>query len=63
MRIITPGTRIPTNRQGFAPRRVNVIKSKVRSGVEHVFAVHKDKMHLFIRIIQMEHRRNEDRLD
>jgi IS5 family transposase len=32
-------------------RRANAIKSKVRSGVEHVFAVQKDKMDLFIRTI------------
>jgi transposase, IS5 family len=32
-------------------RRANAIKSKVRSGVEHVFAVQKDKMELFIRTI------------
>ncbi len=32
-------------------RRANSIKSKVRSGVEHVFAVQKDKMDLFIRTI------------
>ena len=30
-------------------RRANAIKSKVRSGVEHVFAVQKDKMEVFIR--------------
>jgi transposase, IS5 family len=30
-------------------RRANALKSKVRSGVEHVFAVQKDKMDLFIR--------------
>lgn len=32
-------------------RRANAIKSKVRSSVEHVFAVQKDKMELFIRTI------------
>ena len=32
-------------------RRANAIKSKVRSGVEPVFAVQKDKMELFIRTI------------
>ena len=32
-------------------RRANALKSKVRSGVEHVFAVQKDKMDLFIRTI------------
>jgi transposase, IS5 family len=32
-------------------RRANAIKSKVRSGVEHVFAAQKDKMDLFIRTI------------
>jgi IS5 family transposase len=32
-------------------RRANAIKSKVRSGVEHVFAVQKDKMELFIRTV------------
>ena len=32
-------------------RRANAIKSKVRSGVEHVFAVQKDKMEVFIRTI------------
>jgi transposase, IS5 family len=32
-------------------RRANAIKSKVRSGVEHAFAVQKDKMDLFIRTI------------
>lgn len=32
-------------------RRANAIKSKVRSGVEHVFAVQKDRMDLFIRTI------------
>jgi transposase, IS5 family len=32
-------------------RRANAIKSKVRSGVEHVFAVQKDKMDLFIRTV------------
>jgi IS5 family transposase len=32
-------------------RSANAIKSKVRSGVEHVFAVQKDKMGLFIRTI------------
>ena len=30
-------------------RRANDIKSKVRRGVEHVFAVQKDKMDLFVR--------------
>jgi IS5 family transposase len=34
-----------------ATRRANAIKSKVRSGVEHVFAVQKDKMDLFIRTV------------
>jgi IS5 family transposase len=29
-------------------RRANALKSKVRSGVEHVFAVQKDKTDLFI---------------
>ncbi len=32
-------------------RRANALKSKVRSGVEHVFAVQKDKMELFIRTV------------
>lgn len=32
-------------------RRANALKSKVRSRVEHVFAVQKDKMDLFIRTI------------
>jgi transposase, IS5 family len=32
-------------------RRANAINSKVRSGVEHVFAVQKDKMDLFIRTV------------
>jgi len=32
-------------------RRANALKAKVRSGVEHVFAVQKDKMRLFIRTI------------
>jgi hypothetical protein len=32
-------------------RRANAIKSKVRSGVEHVLAVQKDEMELFIRTI------------
>jgi IS5 family transposase len=32
-------------------RRANAIKSRVRSGVEHVFALQKDKMDLFIRTI------------
>ena len=32
-------------------RRANAVKSKVRSGVEHVFAVQKDKMDLFIRTV------------
>jgi len=32
-------------------RRANALKSQVRSGVEHVFAVQKDKMDLFIRTI------------
>ena len=32
-------------------RRANALKSKVRSGVEHVFAVQKDKMGLFIRTV------------
>ena len=32
-------------------RRANALKSKVGSGVEHVFAVQKDKMDLFIRTI------------
>lgn len=32
-------------------RRTNAIKSRVRSGVEHVFAAQKDKMDLFIRTI------------
>ena len=32
-------------------RHANALKSKVRSGVEHVFAVQKDKMDLFIRTI------------
>ena len=32
-------------------RRANAIKSKVRSGVEHVFAVQKDKMDLFVRTV------------
>ena len=32
-------------------RRANALKSKVRSGVEHVFAVQKDKMDFFVRTI------------
>ncbi len=32
-------------------RRANALKSKVRSGVEHVFAVQKDKMDLFVRTV------------
>ena len=32
-------------------RRANGLKSKVRSHVEHVFAVQKDRMDLFIRTI------------
>jgi hypothetical protein len=32
-------------------RRANALRSKVRSGVEHVFAVQKDKMDLFIRTV------------
>jgi IS5 family transposase len=32
-------------------RRANALKSKVRSRVEHVFAVQKDRMDLFIRTI------------
>ena len=32
-------------------RRANALESKVRSGVEHVFAVQKDKMDLFIRTV------------
>ena len=32
-------------------RRANALKSEVRSGVEHVFAMQKDKMGLFIRTI------------
>jgi transposase, IS5 family len=32
-------------------RRANAIKSKVRCGVEHVFAVQKDKMDLFVRTV------------
>ena len=32
-------------------RRANALKSEVRSRVEHVFAVQKDKMDLFIRTI------------
>lgn len=32
-------------------RRANALKSKVRSGVEHVFAAQKDKMDLFIRTV------------
>ena len=32
-------------------RRTNAIKSKVRSGVEHVFAAQKDKMDLFVRTL------------
>jgi IS5 family transposase len=35
----------------------NAIKSKVRSGVEHVFAVQKDKMELFIRTMGIAHAR------
>lgn len=34
-----------------ATRRANALKSKIRSGVEHVFAVQKDKMDLFIRTV------------
>ena len=34
------------------PRRANALRSKVRSGVEHVFAVQKDKMDpFFIRTV------------
>jgi transposase, IS5 family len=32
-------------------RQANALKSKVRAQVEHVFAVQKDKMDLFIRTI------------
>ena len=32
-------------------RRANALQSKVPSGVEHVFAVQKDKMDLFIRTV------------
>jgi len=32
-------------------RRANAIKSRVRSGIEHVFAVQKDKIDLFIRTV------------
>jgi IS5 family transposase len=32
-------------------RRANALKPKVRSGVEHVFAVQKDKMDHFIRTV------------
>jgi transposase, IS5 family len=32
-------------------RHANAIKSRVRSSVEHVFAVQKDKMDLFIRTV------------
>jgi len=39
-----PGRPMPDTTQ-----RANAIKSKVRSGVEHIFAVQKDKMELFIR--------------
>jgi transposase, IS5 family len=39
-----PGQPMPEAR-----RRANALKSKVRSAVEHVFAVQKDKMDLFIR--------------
>ena len=34
-------------------RRVNALKSEVRSRVEHVFAVQKDKMDLFVRTIDL----------
>ena len=36
-------------------RRANAIKSKVRSCVEHVFAVQKDRMDLFIRTVGIAH--------
>ena len=32
-------------------RRANALKSMVRSGVEHVLAVQKDKMELFVRTV------------
>ena len=32
-------------------RRANALKSKVRSGVEHVFAAQKDRMDLFVRTV------------
>jgi transposase, IS5 family len=32
-------------------RRANAIKSKVRSGVEYVFAAQKDEMELFVRTL------------
>jgi IS5 family transposase len=41
----------PRRRMPETTRRANALKSKVRSGVEHVFAVQKDKMDLFIRTI------------
>ena len=34
-----------------AMRRANALKSTVRSRVEHVFAVQKDKMDLFVRTV------------
>ncbi len=41
-----PGRAMPD-----ATRRANALKSRVRSGVEHVFAVQKDKMDVFIRTV------------
>jgi hypothetical protein len=45
--------RIPAKRVGFRKigKAARQLKSKVRSGVEHVFAVQKDKMDLFIRTV------------
>ena len=43
--------RLPRRPMPETTRRANALKSKVRSGVEHVFAVQKDKMDLFIRTV------------
>ena len=40
-------------------RRANALKSKVRSRVEHVFAVQKDRMDLFIRTIGIDRARTK----
>ena len=42
-------------------RRANALKSKVRSRVEHVFAVQKDRMDLFIRTVGIARATTEDR--